>query len=417
MDGVALSVPRLTPQELADPCTIITINGISVQLWQVAHLYGLDYDIPSLPTRSGASSTDFRRLHTRARDQRTSHSNRPTDAAAGLPAQGKHHAESPTLPPSRLATRELPRELRSFRTSQSSKDENDTCHLLHLLDDLIDEAWSDGSEERTRLVTAAPASTRLETRSGSGQAYWALPGPPPTRSLPPLPLQWPSRGSGHPNQRRRQTQSTVPSIINFSRPIEFRNSSQAPRNEYPLHHREDQSITSTMPRSRLYTTAQMREAPGFLPALNQPATTSAPGTAVLGSLPRNLGVNLTENVPPRFPQLPTQPPLQQQVYRQRDAGLTERRPHVPPEVPRLPPRQQREEGKQRGQSQGPRGNPLPDISRSAFDTAILEARRTTPPAQEDEGLKSRWSPDSSPEHTAMKRVKRVFSYARLRRKS
>jgi hypothetical protein len=47
----------------------------------------------------------------------------------------------------------------------------------------------------------------------------------------------------------------------------------------------------------------------------------------------------------------------------------------------------------------------------------LEARRTTPPAQEDEGLKSRWSPDSSPEHTAMKRVKRVFSYARLRRKS
>lgn len=48
----------------------------------------------------------------------------------------------------------------------------------------------------------------------------------------------------------------------------------------------------------------------------------------------------------------------------------------------------------------------------ATTSAVLERRPATPP-QDDPGLKSHWSPDTSPEST-IKRARRVFSLARLR---
>ncbi|KAK4131029.1 hypothetical protein BT67DRAFT_436550 [Trichocladium antarcticum] len=442
MEALVLNLPQLTPQQQADPYAMITINGVSVQLWQVAHIYGLAYDIPRLAVRSGASSSDFRRWHPRPRGPRT------VSAAAASPARGQlSSCDSPTLPPHDPTTRKSKRQV-SRACGRGGRVDTSTRDLHCLLDDLIDGAWSDDEGGPSGgCATAAPDTPdtpRLGTRPSDGQTSAEPPGPPPTRPLPPAPPP-PSLSSVLHGQGHRRTHSRVPSTANFSRPLRSQTIPPAHRDTAGIQPGNGQSVTPPMPGSQPCANAQVRDASVLMPRLNQPATADGPGTAVVGSRPRDSGADehirrqqdtdvskhwkdrppglprlppapplprLPPPLPPPLPlPLPPKPPFQQLVYRQHGTVLTEVRPDVPPKAPQLPHQRQRH-----GQA-APTGNPLPGIPRPAFDMAMPETRPLTPPPQEDEGLKSRWSPDSSPEQTAMRRVKRVLSFAMLRRKS
>lgn len=36
--------PELTPAQLSDPITAVTMNGITLDLWQVDHIYGAHHE-------------------------------------------------------------------------------------------------------------------------------------------------------------------------------------------------------------------------------------------------------------------------------------------------------------------------------------------------------------------------------------
>lgn len=46
--------PELTPAQLADPTTPLLVNGVPLQLWQVGHVYGVQFE---------ATTDDFGRNH------------------------------------------------------------------------------------------------------------------------------------------------------------------------------------------------------------------------------------------------------------------------------------------------------------------------------------------------------------------
>ncbi len=59
------SLPLLTRKELADPFAWVTIRGEERQLWQVGHLFGVTYDIDGSTGTSGVYSSKFRGMYLR----------------------------------------------------------------------------------------------------------------------------------------------------------------------------------------------------------------------------------------------------------------------------------------------------------------------------------------------------------------
>jgi len=39
-----LGYPDLTPAQLADPNTPVLVNGVTLQLWQIGHVYGVQFE-------------------------------------------------------------------------------------------------------------------------------------------------------------------------------------------------------------------------------------------------------------------------------------------------------------------------------------------------------------------------------------
>ncbi|KAK3689658.1 hypothetical protein B0T22DRAFT_176304 [Podospora appendiculata] len=63
MNAHRSDLPQLTEEQLRNPYTAVLINNVSLQLWQVAHMYGISHDVHGHQHASGATEEDLRRLH------------------------------------------------------------------------------------------------------------------------------------------------------------------------------------------------------------------------------------------------------------------------------------------------------------------------------------------------------------------
>ncbi|KAK3317890.1 hypothetical protein B0T19DRAFT_301309 [Cercophora scortea] len=63
MNAHTPDLPQLTEEQLKNPYTAVLINNVSLQLWQVAHMYGISHDVHGHQHASGATEKDLRRLH------------------------------------------------------------------------------------------------------------------------------------------------------------------------------------------------------------------------------------------------------------------------------------------------------------------------------------------------------------------
>ena len=219
MSSTDQHIPRLTPEELANPHTGISINGVEMQVWQVAHIYGVAHAMPSTMPRSGASARDFRALYPRQRDGRTAPLSALANDAIGVVTENQ-------LLPSSLAPAPLTISARNGQQHrEEDKADRDTLgiqDILGLIDELAEESWSDGSDwsdglddfdlfkhpnqntvdgirgswqlnEAERIQRAHATSTPAAPGSRRASPLWAEPSypppmyPPPNRPLPPLP--------------------------------------------------------------------------------------------------------------------------------------------------------------------------------------------------------------------------------------
>lgn len=190
MDEVNEGLPPLTDEELGNPYTRISFRGFEIQLWQVAHLYGVNHDMPDTEWRAGASSSDFRAMYSRQYHEDVAFSDLQAGVAIGHVTEKRPLPESPSLPSSILASREhlYP------RTQRHGDYDLDTHGLIRLIDELVDEAWSDETdEEETEHAIAASEAAQFGTPFLCPPPLYAdtsFPppsNPPPNRPLPSLP--------------------------------------------------------------------------------------------------------------------------------------------------------------------------------------------------------------------------------------
>lgn len=190
MDKKNPGLPDLSPEDLANPQARVVVNGIVVQLWQVAHLFGLRHEVPSAAARAGASAADFRSLHPSARPPRG-------EGAAGAPAarpSGGAGAGVKAAPPAAVLPILLPADAitpaRGERQAAAGEAGSGgggswTRDFYRRMDEAVKEAWAEGRPGARR---AAAAAHLRRTRSEIGQGGWPSPSlPPPSRLLPPLP--------------------------------------------------------------------------------------------------------------------------------------------------------------------------------------------------------------------------------------
>lgn len=446
MDSVHLGLPQLTAEELANPHTRITINGITVHLWQVAHLYGVQHNIPRPGPANGASASDFRRLHASRHDAQAA-SPGPltslTDATTGGLPPAYSLTDSPTLPSSSsTSTRpQLP------GPHGASRDTFEMRNLFRILDELVDECWPDGSSSQggagqTRTVRAG---TALGTKSLTTQPpLW----PPPAKPLPPLPIQAPLR-CDTPTPKRKKAFSAAPDSVTVRRRISPGRTIQISRKNERRQLREARPVTPTIsPPNSVRTGTSPSEGSVATARPDQPSTTYPPrSTAFVAaslalSAEQGANAHLQHHHDSGFPecqlnvssgtQTEHSPFQQRQLHPSQSPRRNLPVPHLlstqaqhtgPWQFSILKEEQQPTQGpgtnpqlqpgvhsptpncqQQRGRVPG--RNPFPGITRPA-----------TPLQQVGAALQSRWSPDSSPEDNAIKKVKRVFSFARLRRRS
>ncbi|KAL2134354.1 hypothetical protein VTI74DRAFT_409 [Chaetomium olivicolor] len=245
MDQANESLPLLTPEQISDPNTQITVGRIPVRLWQVAHLYNIKYDLPGLPEREGTSSQDVRMLHPALRDQAAPSSDPPADTAAALPSAVNVAHNPPVTPypdstqepsgitrariiarpisalpsaiPARLRVLSRPgpalevgaqrfdsltalsrmsvRQLPHFAAYDNIEGINQQ-DLFRDIAELIHEPWPEDSdfveEEGSSMAVepTMPTAAAAAVSPAAGKSLWGPPlSPPPSEPLPPLPLQ------------------------------------------------------------------------------------------------------------------------------------------------------------------------------------------------------------------------------------
>jgi hypothetical protein len=205
MDRDGQSIPWLSPEELANPQTRVTINEIEWELWQVGQLYGVSHALPSPMLRTGASARDVRERYSRVRHQETDSAGRVGHTSVNSVPDGQPWPDSPTLPSSIPAQRQ-------YSTTREMDGRGLSSHeLLRLVDEAVDDAWFE--EEGEEDSTIEPATTPFTTPSNFGLAHWrpspsdptpiyvdpSFPPPrqpPPNRPLPRVPA--PAASARHP---------------------------------------------------------------------------------------------------------------------------------------------------------------------------------------------------------------------------
>ncbi len=446
MDEVGQRLPGLTPEELANPYTRLSIDGLEVQLWQVAHLYGVTYDIPRTMPRSGASARDVRAHHSRQDNARIT----PPNISAGIAAG--------SVP----------------EKNQGGLDIQD---LLRLIDELADEVWLDELEERELASSSTASSSGLI--SPHNLPVWADSSfpppltPPPSSPLPLLPRQI---GGG----RRRvdgskptltvlasSTDSHQPSNLSDNQELDRDADEESDRTITPAVSRQQlvakpQAQEASMPISRTRAerlvpvhagggaarqaaaVAGTREALAPIPfpaTIKEPARVQ-PGSRAAQKIPRVPG---TRDVSmPTSQRAGVERPglkhgtgraastsilrtheMDEGHRRQREAALADLRPKQPastiphplpsflqhpPSFLQHPPDFSQQPAHDRQAGANTRGR-----SRSSSNLATPSPRPVTPTTDDDHvATTSRWSPESSPEESRLKKVKRVLSFAKLR---
>ncbi|KAK3290604.1 uncharacterized protein B0H64DRAFT_411654 [Chaetomium fimeti] len=427
MDRNERRLPQLTPEELANPYTRISLDGVEVQLWQVAHVYGVSHDMPSPDLRAGASSQDFRTLYSTQDSRGIASTNPSTDTRAGSITEQRPLPSLPVLPlniPTRPQTQHPTPRVDGHRDLK-------TNDLLRLIDDFVDKGWPGEVEaEQSQITTTTPAVTPTRTTLKIEGVIWSDPSfpppshPPPDGPLPPLPPQ--SAGSRHPDSRHGPPSTTVTVTVTATVPA---TAPQLPPRvadkslEYPESDRDDdaeseRTITPRESRRQLAPTARpgARARDVSMPTIQMapkgpvvaPATT---GRAASASILRSRG---------------------EEIYRPRrqDSGLSETQPKLasptlpyplpdfllnPPSFLQHPPdlSQQPYLGQQPGVSA--RGSPQLNKSKSSSNMASPVTSPATPTSDDDVAVTSRWSSDSEEEgESKLKKLKRVLSFSRLR---
>ena len=282
-------LPRLTPEELANPCTRISLDGVEVQLWQVAHVYGISHDMPSPDLRAGASSQDFRTLYSAtAPVSRGTASSTSTDTGASNVTEQRPLPSLPVLPLN-IPTR---RRAQRPRPRDDGRPDPDTNNLLRLIDDFADTRWpAEVEPEEPQVDTTTPAVTAIGTTPKLEGVIWADPSfpppphPPPNEPLPPLPPQPPQppqpariRQSG-PRPRLRLATATAPATAPRLLP---RAVDKLP--EYPESDRDDdaeseRTITPRASRQQIAPTVRPQPRPRDV---SMPIVQTAPKAPVAG---------------------------------------------------------------------------------------------------------------------------------------
>ncbi|KAL2176577.1 uncharacterized protein P884DRAFT_278279 [Thermothelomyces heterothallicus CBS 202.75] len=434
-------LPRLTQEELANPCTRISLDGVEVQLWQVAHIYGLSYEMPSPSLRGGASSQDFRSLPSRERDEGTEIPGVPgplTSSGCSNVNERTPFTDLPIAPLRISPRREVQQRIRRSAESDSSCHGSGTQDILRLIDELVDECWSDGIDEKeAQDKTAVPVATlsdpapRMPRIKG---AIWADPSfpppahPPPAGPLPRVPEEPAGNmdpGAGaHQARRLAAVPRTTPGIS--SRPSGKLTENSDPNRDNNDDDDDDdadseRTITPRASRRQLVAAPRERNVsmPNPWPSAQRPAAVHSAGRAVSASILRNR--DEVHYHPPlhRFgpaqaqskqvrPPLPLRHPLPDFLlnppsFLQHPPDLSQQ-PHLPEN--------------QRNTGAVARRDPRPNKSGSTSSpaAACASAPRAAMPTSDDEvALTSRWSSDSEDEkESKMKRLKKVLSFSKLR---
>ncbi|KAH6847247.1 hypothetical protein B0I37DRAFT_308927 [Chaetomium sp. MPI-CAGE-AT-0009] len=435
-------LPRLTPEELANPCTRISLDGVEVQLWQVAHVYGVSHDMPSPDLRGGASSQDFRALYSTQGGRGIVSSGSSTDTRAGdITGQG-------SLPGLPILPLNIPTRRHAQRPTPRDDGPSDpgTNDLVRLIDDFVDKGWpGESEEEESQIAIATPAATSPRATPPKIEGViWADPSfpppshPPPDRPLPPLPPR-PSQplGNRHTNSRHGSRLTTVPATVPATAPrLPLRAADKSP--EYAEPDRDDdaeseRTITPSASRQQLAPTAgpQPRPQPGPRPRpqpgprprprdASMPTVQAAPkgpvakpattGRAASASILRNRG---------------------EEIYRPRrqNPGFTETRPKQasptlpyplpdflvnPPSFLQHPPDLSQQPYLSQQSGVTARGSPQLNKSKSSSNAATPVTSPATPTSDDDEALTSHWSDSEEEGESKLKKLKRVLSFSRLR---
>ena len=446
MDEVGQHLPGLTPEELANPYTRLSINGLEVQLWQVAHLYGVTHDIPRTIPKSGASAHDFRALYSRQ------YSTRTTSPSISTSVDGRF-------------------------VTETKQDALDTRDLLRLIDELVDETWLDEPEDQEVAPSGTASSSGLASlRDHPVWADSSFPpplSPPPSSPLPLLPRQ--IGGDGRRGDGFKPTLTLLAGSADSHQPSNLPNNADHDRDADV---ESERTMTPAASRQQLVAEPQAREvsmpisrtrADRLIPVhVGGGAARQAAAVAQIGEAPapipspatleRPVHIQAESRATQKIPRVPgardVSMPTSQQARverpdlkhgagraastsilrshevdeghrRQREAALADLRPkpstgtipHPLPSFLRNPPSFLQHPP---DFSQQPAHDQQADVNtrgrfRSSSNLATASSRPVTPTMDGDDvALTSRWSPESSPEESRLKKVKRVLSFAKLR---
>lgn len=457
MTGAAQRLPALTPEELANPYTRISFDGLELQLWQVAHLYGVTHDVPGAFTRIGASAGDFRALNLRRRERGTTSSNIPAPVTARPVAGDRPSGNSSIFAASSTARGQA----RQPETLERDCDDlgTSTHDLLRLIDELVEEAWSEELEEDEEVVDhtaaasiVAPLRTHLNARwtpshplpLWADSSYPAPSHPPPNRPLPALPHQ--PAGSRRHDEGHKQTLAVPDSTARSRRLQELPEQTDFDRD---IDLDSDRTITPTASRQQLHAATTQQAQKAFMPTSRATAEQPAPSRARGKAVQQNATVPRARDVSTPTSQAAVERPAPvpsgagraastsilrnrdsgHNLRRQQSAGLTEPWPKLPvavlphplpsflqnpPSFLQHPPEFLQHPPQDQHAGRSSEAPPRPSRARSSSGLGAAASRPVTPTPDDEMAPTSRWSPDSSPEESRLKRVKRVLSFAKLR---
>ncbi|KAL2163535.1 hypothetical protein VTH06DRAFT_5593 [Thermothelomyces fergusii] len=429
-------LPSLTEEELANPCTRISLDGVEVQLWQVAHIYGLNYEMPSPSLRGGASSEDFRLLWPRARDGGTEPPNRLTSGGSSNVNESTPFTDRSMPPVGVSPRREIQQRIRHPTESDSSSHGSGTRNILRLIDELVDECWRDGIDKgKSQDKTAVPVTALSDTAPRIEEATWAdrsFPPPshpPPRGPLPRVPER--SAGKTDPGVRRARHLAVVPRptagalsrrsgmLIEYLGPkCDNHDSDDDDGNDDAD---SERTITPRTSRRQLAAGPRERNAsmPNPRPSAERPAAVHQAGRAASASsiLCNSNGANCHRLIqrpgPARAQSKQVRPPLPHPL-----PGFLLNPPSFlqhPPDLSQQP----HPSGNRHNTGTVVRRDPRPSergLNISSPAAAPSAPRSPTPNTSDDDvAVTSRWSSDSEDERESkMKKLKKVLSLSKLR---
>ncbi|KAL2194806.1 hypothetical protein P885DRAFT_41602 [Corynascus similis CBS 632.67] len=410
MDEDGQRLPRLSQKELTNPYTRISLDGIEVQLWQVAHIYGVNHSIPSLSLRAGACSQDFRSLFRKSRGKTTTVPDVLTTLSV---CDVNTRSPFPDLLPPTLS---IPagKQVQHPEGGVNHDHNFGTNDVLRLIDEMIDEWWFTGEDEaETQGKTKFPAATLLETKPRIEGVMWANPSFPPPSHLPPngpLPRfpQQLATDTNHGAHRPRNSATLSHTACQGStQPVgKLADNYEGNSNDKADSQRTvtpDTSIQQFVPASWAHVSTSTA-----LSKVDRPVAVHLHGRGASASVFRNFEEN-------HCPTILQKPGLNGAQSEPAPPSL----PHSLPDLLLSPPRLLRQRSDLPQEPQFLENQHREVTARQdTFGTPatlLVTVTRPVSPTSEELAMTSRWSSDSEDEKKSkLKKLKKVLSFSRLR---